>query len=49
LLGFSQILVDEFAGFSGSFTGGSPPAFRAVENDEGTLAGIAAVPILTME
>jgi hypothetical protein len=49
LLGFPQILPNEFAGFSGAFTGISPPAFWAVENHKGALAGIAAMPIWTME
>jgi hypothetical protein len=49
LLGFSQILASEIAGFFMGFTGIGPPALRAMENHEGTLAGRAALPISTME
>jgi hypothetical protein len=49
VLGFLQILVNEFEVFLGAFTGGSPPAGRAMENREGALAGIAAVAISPME
>jgi hypothetical protein len=42
LLGFSQILADESAGFCAGFAGVSPPAMRAMESHQGTLAGMVA-------
>jgi hypothetical protein len=49
LQGFSQILANEFAGFSGAFAGVSAPTSPAMENDEGALAEVAAMAISPME